>query len=55
MQYNKYDRPFDEINHDVIIDKLLKSSEPTMIVRTVRYKLKNRFADVRFYNEKREE
>ena len=43
---------FDEINHDVVIDKLFKSSLPNIIVRTIAYILKNTFADIRFYNGK---
>ena len=45
---------FYEINHDVMIDKFLKSSLPKIIimVRTIVYKLKITFADVWFNNEK---
>ena len=54
MQYNKgnsnihcgmiyLSKAFDEINHDVMIDKLLKSSLPKIIVRTIGYTLKNVF------------
>ena len=61
MQYNKENsdihcamidlsKAFDEINHDVIIDKLLKSSLPNIIVITDGYMLNNTFDDVRFDN-----
>ena len=43
-------KAFDEINHDIWIDKLLKKSLPKIIVRTIGYMLKNTFADVRFNN-----
>ena len=43
-------KAFDEINHDLMIDKLLKWSLPKIIVRTLGYMLKNTFADVRFDN-----
>ena len=37
---------FDEVNHDLMINKLLKSSLPKILVRTIGYMLINRFADV---------
>ena len=57
MQYNKdYSninfamidlwKSFDEINHDVMIDKLLKSSLPKITVRTIGYMLRNKFVNV---------
>ena len=61
MQYNKENnnihcatidlsKAFDEINHDVMIDKFLKSSLPQIIVRTIGYMLKITFTDVPFNN-----
>ena len=41
---------FDQINHDVMVDKLLKSRLPKIIVRTIGYMLKNTFVGVRFTN-----
>ena len=54
MQYNKgnsnihcgmidLSKAFDEINHDVMTDKLLKSSLRKIIVKTIGYSLKNVF------------
>ena len=43
-------KAFDETNNDVIIVKLLKSSLPKLIVRTIRFMLNNTFADVSFNN-----
>ena len=62
MQYNKdnsnihrtminLSRAFDQINHDVMIDKLLKSSLPKIIVRTIEYMLKNTYHGVSFNNQ----
>ena len=34
-------KAFGEINHDVMIDKLLKSSLPKIVVRTIGHMLKN--------------
>ena len=45
---------FNEINHDVMIDKLLKWSLPKIIVRTIGNILKKTFADVSFNNGKGE-
>ena len=45
-------KAFDGTNIDVMIDQLLKSSLPKVIVRTVRYMLKNTFADVGYNNRK---
>ena len=47
-------KAFDEINHDVMIDKSFKSRIPKIIVRTIGYMLKNTFADVRIDNVKGE-
>ena len=63
MQYNKENsnihcamidlaKAFDEINHDVMIGELLKSSLPKIIVRIIGYMLENIFADVCFNNGK---
>ena len=41
---------FDEINHDVVVDKLFKSSLPNIIVKTIGYMFKYSFADVVFNN-----
>ena len=43
----------DEINHDVMMNKLFKSSIKKIMVRTIGYML-NIFADVRFNNGKGE-
>ena len=45
-------KAFDVINHDVMVDKLLKSSLPKVIIKTIGYMLINTFADVRFDNWK---
>ena len=45
---------FDEITHDVMIDKLFKTSLPKITVRTIGYMLKNTFTDVHFNNGKGE-
>ena len=61
MQYNKensnidyamidFSNAFDEINHDIMINKLLKSSLANTIVRTIGYMLKYSFTDVLFNN-----
>jgi len=66
MQYKKensyidcamiyFSNTFDEINHDVMMDKLLKSSLPNTIVRIIEYMLKYSFADVLFYDGKGDE
>ena len=48
MCYVKLSKAYDEINHDVMIDKVHKWSLPKITVRTIGYMLKNAFADVRF-------
>ena len=35
-----------------MMDKLLKSNSPKIIVRTIKYMLKNTFADIRYNNGK---
>ena len=47
-------KAFDELNHDVMMDKLLKSSLSKIIVRTIGHNLKITFAAVRFNNMKGE-
>ena len=61
MQYNEENsnvhcsridlsKTFAEINLDIMINKLLISILPKIIVRTIRYMLKNTFVVVRFNN-----
>ena len=52
MCYDDLSKAFDEMNIDVMIDKLLKLSLPKIIVRTIRYMLTNTFADSCFNNGK---
>ena len=47
-------KAFDQINHDVMIDNLLKYSLQKVIVRTTGYMLKNTFAGVLLNNGKGE-
>ena len=44
----------DEINYDLMIDKLLSSSLQKIMVRTIGYMFKNRYAEVCFNNGKGE-